>query len=88
MDAFLRWLGLEPSADVVEMAVDSSTIKRTKEQEAKGDIVNPTAIGLKGSFISSGAIGQWRKHYSEVDLVHWEKRFNAKGIDLKSFILE
>jgi len=88
LDAILRWMGLEPSADIVVKAVESSSIKRTKEQEAKGSVVNPTALGLKGSFISSGVVGQWRSHYSDSEFRYWEQKFESEGINLNSFILE
>jgi hypothetical protein len=88
LDAVLRWLGLEPVPHVVHQAVESSSINRTKDHEAKGAVINPTAHGLKGSFISSGLIGQWRRYYSKEDFSYWEKRFRAEGIELTSFTLE
>ena len=50
--------------------------------------MNPAAKDLKGSFISSGKIGQWKKYYNNSDYNYWEKKFSNHGIDLNAFILE
>ena len=87
LDATIRWLGLEPETDLVEIAVRRASIKQTKEAEARGEKVNPTAVGLRGSFISSGQIGQWRDFYTDKELKYWKNRFAEKDIDLDSFVL-
>lgn len=88
LDAVLKWLGLEPSAEGVAFAVNMSSISKTQESEKKGAVVNPTAHNLVGSFISSGQIGQWKKYYSKEEYAKWEKRFSSKGVDLNAFTLE
>ena len=59
-----------------------------QKAEEKGGNVNPDAKNLKGSFISSGKIGQWKNYYSNEDFTYWKDRFKNKGIDLNSFILD
>ena len=88
LTAVLQWLGHEPEASIVEGSVMSSTIENIKRAERVGGQVNPEAHNLKGSFISSGQIGQWKNHFSSSDFKKWEKAFRVQGIELDSFILE
>jgi hypothetical protein len=86
--AVLTWLGIDPKKEIISRAVLTSSIKNVKKAEETGAKVNPAAKDLKGSFISSGKIGQWKKYYNNSDYNYWEKKFSNHGIDLNAFILE
>lgn len=88
LDSVLRWLGIDPTEESVNFAVNMSSIKKTQESEKEGAVVNPTAHHLMGSFISSGQIGQWKKCYSDSEFNKWVKKFSERGIDLNAFTLE
>lgn len=87
LESILRWLGVEPDLSLIEKAVQGSSIGRIVSQEKEGHKVNPTAHGLAGSFVSSGQIGQWKKHFTANELSRWEKKFHQHNIDLNEFNL-
>ena len=86
LGAIIEWLGGEVDRDAVCKAVQNSTIRNVKKAEKTGSEVNPDAVGLHGSFISSGQVGQWREYYSESDLAHWRKKFAQRGINLDELL--
>ena len=88
LTAVLQWLGYEPIKEVIESTVIASSINKIKIAEQAGAKVNPDAIDLKGSFISSGQIGQWKNHFDSKLLSKWTDAFYKEGIDLNTFILE
>ena len=88
LGSILRWLGNEPDQAGINFAVEMSSIKKTRELEDKGSVVNPTAKDLKGSFISSGQVGQWKDYFTEKEFSYWESEFKRAQIDIKSFILD
>ena len=88
LNAIITWLGNEPNEHLVQRAVESSSINKVQRAEKMGGEVNPTAKGLKGSFISSGQIGQWKEFFTPEDFDRWNLRFRERGIELDGFILE
>jgi len=88
LSSIVTWLGNEPNQELVRRAVESSSINRVQRAEKMGGAVNPDAKDLKGSFISSGQIGQWKNYFTLEDFNRWNLRFRERGIELDSFILE
>ncbi|MBU25793.1 MAG: hypothetical protein CMD99_07160 [Gammaproteobacteria bacterium] len=86
--SIVEWLGCEVDGPALEEAVAASTIKNVKQAENLGGKVNPEALGLRGSFISSGQVGQWREHYTDRQFLFWKDKFLARGIDIEAMILE
>ena len=88
LKSVLTWLGNEPNDNLIKKSIEYSSIKKVKTAEKSGGAVNPEAKDLKGSFISSGQIGQWKNFYDSKDFEYWKKRFANKNINLEDFILE
>ena len=88
MTAVLQWLGHEPIKELIDSTVIASSINKIKTAEQAGAKVNPDAFDLKGSFISSGQIGQWKNHFDTKLFRKWTDAFFKEGIDLNTFILE
>lgn len=86
LGAIIEWLGCEVDRPAVRKAIQNSSIKNVQKAEKAGSKVNPDASGLRGSFISSGQVGQWREHYSESDFAYWRQRFSQRGINLDELI--
>lgn len=84
----LRWLGVEPVQDLVEIAVRYSSRESISEIEAKGGMINPGAKNFTGKFVRDGSIGQWREHFSDFELQQARERFASVGIDLDEFTLD
>jgi hypothetical protein len=70
----------------VKIAVENSSIQSVQKAESVGSKVNPDAIGLKGSFISSGKVGQWLSYYSKEEYEYWRTRFGSRAIDLDDLV--
>ena len=88
LKSILTWLGNEPVDRLIEKSVKLSSIKKVKTAEKEGGEVNPDAKDLKGSFISSGKIGQWKNFYTSGDFEYWKKRFREQNIEIENFILD
>lgn len=86
LGAIIEWLGGEINREAIATAVRNSTISNVKRAEKTGSAVNPDALGLKGSFISSGQVGQWREYFSESDFAYWKERFAQRGINLDELV--
>ena len=84
----LLFLGIDISIDLCEQAVLFSSIDSVKKQEKLGQVVNPTAYKLKGSFTNSGAIGQWKKFFNENQIKEVSEFFKLNKYPLENFQLE
>ncbi len=88
LTAVLQWLGHEPELQIIEDSLLASSIQNVRRAEKIGEVMNPEASNLVGSFINSGQIGQWKKHFNVDDYKRWKKAFRGHEIELDSFILE
>ena len=84
----LLFLGLDISIDLCDKAALFSSIDSVKKQENMGQVVNPTAYKLKGSFTNSGAIGQWKKFFNKNQIQEISEFFILNNYLLDNFQLE
>ncbi len=84
----LRWLGIEPLEEHLQLAAENSEIKKIQSFEKSGEKVNPTANLSKGMFARNGGIGQWQEYFSNDQIVKARAMFKNVGISLDDFTLE
>ncbi|WP_333913721.1 sulfotransferase domain-containing protein [Vibrio coralliirubri] len=85
----LDYLELPIQDELLNQALEYSSIKSVKEFENKSDkILIGSNRGLKGSFITSGKIGQWKDYFDE-DLIQYVKVcLEENDIDFDTFVYE
>lgn len=87
--SILDYLAIPVVNETLELALEYSSIDSVKEQEkSSGKILLGSERGLKGSFITSGKIGQWKDYYDDALLDYVRSTLASYGLDLDDFIYE
>ncbi|WP_373941882.1 sulfotransferase domain-containing protein [Vibrio chagasii] len=85
----LDYLDLPIQDNTLEQALEFSSIKSVKEFESKSNkILIGASRGLKGSFITSGKIGQWKDYFDEELLEYVKNCLEENNIDFNTFVYE
>ena len=85
----LTHLGIPIDYKLLIFAISSSSIENVKKTEKRmGTAIHSPKEGLKGSFVRSGAIGQWRDYFSEKDIEKINRILLEKKLDLGDFVFK
>lgn len=85
----LNFLNIHVMQDLIRFSLEASSINKVKEDEKKrGEPIHSSKHGLHGSFVRSGAIGDWKNYFSEQDIFQIRNILTQHNIDLNQFILE
>tara|TARA_Y100000588_G_C13512992_1_gene610199 strand:- start:166 stop:522 length:357 start_codon:yes stop_codon:yes gene_type:complete len=83
----LNFLSIPIDDGLLNAAIEASSIKNVKETERKTKkAINSPNTGIKGSFVRSGAIGQFQSYLNDEDIQKINKVLLSKGISPKDFI--
>lgn len=85
----LRFIGLQPSDDVVAQAVDASSRERVVDDERRHGLKQGNLVGgAAASFIRSGEVGEWRSYLDARQVNRIEDLLTEQGIALAEFVLD
>ncbi len=82
----LNWLGVEVDIELLEKAIFSSS-KATLKRMEKKEPIHTNRKNLKGSFLRSGKIGEWKNYFSDEQLNNIKKKLLEFNISLDEFII-
>ena len=83
----LDHLGIPVDAELVKRSIEAASIKKVKQTEKRmGRSIHTTKI--KGSFVRSGEIGQWKDHFDQNDINQINQMLKERSIDVNEFIVE
>jgi len=88
MRRVLTHLNVDVHDNLIEFAVEASAANKVKETEKKrGRAIHAPVAGLKGSFVRSGAIGQWQESFTDDDVKRARDVLARYDVSLDEFVL-
>jgi len=83
----IKFLDLPLDENLISFSIQASSATKVKKHEKnRGKAIH--AKKLKGSFIRSGKIGEWREYFNNEDINRIERILTKYGIELSEFILD
>ena len=82
----LKWLGVEVDLQLVQKAIFNSS-KNTLRRFEKKEPIHIGRTNLKGSFLRSGKVGEWKKYFTNVQIKNVNKKLARFNLSLDEFII-
>ena len=83
----LTSVGIRLADDILERAVDNSSLERMKKVEEQQGLSDKMPV-MKGKFVRSGAVGQWKHAMTADDVRCVEKYMEEYGICISDFVID
>lgn len=85
----LNHLQISIYPDLIDFSIQASSIKKVQAMEQKrGKAIHSTPVGIRGSFVRSGTIGEWEVFFNDDDISNIKNILNNYQIDINEFILK
>lgn len=85
--SFLRAFRIEANEEALSTAIAKAEINRIKKLEKEKGL-STKMVRLDGEFARSGAIGQWKQHFSDADVRNAFQVMETNGISRERFIFD
>lgn len=85
-----KWLNFPIHVGKIRLAIENSSIKKAREEERVlgRAVVMPKNSTFTGSFVRSGNIGQWKEHFTTVEVQTLVRLLKKYGICVDEFVME
>lgn len=85
-----KWLVFPIHVGKIQLAIENSSIKKAREEEKVlgRAVVMPKHSTFTGSFVRSGDIGQWKQHFSTMEVQALARLLKKYDICMDEFVME
>ncbi|UZP66881.1 sulfotransferase domain-containing protein [Desulfovibrio mangrovi] len=84
-----QWLNFKIDTNKLRVAIENSSINKARQEEKDTGraVVMPESSTFTGSFVRSGAIGQWREHFNTVEAQMLIRLLEKHDISVDEFVM-